>query len=513
MKPGMPLALRPAIGLVIDQDQIAMSVVATTPRGRREIARQTQRCDGQSPEEVLGKLLEPWVSAAVAKRTRAGPWVHVGIPQARVFQATLPITSSNRQNTPQSFFLEAVQATNLRAEDRIIDLIKLELDKQPLACVCACPRATVTELAEMLERLGTRVAVIEPAPLGLFRAAAARRSPPRGSKVILRCFLGAHQAIGVLALGAQPLFWHLFDLTPGEETVAILAAYSTLWMMGRHSRITAAIDTVIVHGRPEVVLSQDPEALRQRTGARWLRCAEPDYDPAAAAMGTALARPLTDDSGLDLARTFKSPPSIRDIFPWGELALQSALLGAVTLFLSGEAAQVDARLKSVGTGLKAFTWLKDQNQSQLEGEKKAVQERWNAIETFRSGRAAWSASLRTIAADAPEKTIITSLSGDAPVEAKSKGGASQTKRKLVVNFTAPMAEDGSPPPEIHGFLATLRGEPALTQSFPLIEVTGLKTNPARDGGRPSASFSIVGLPRIESTPKKAEPPKKAAAKH
>ena len=33
------MALRPAIGLVIDQQEITMSVVATTLRGRREVAR------------------------------------------------------------------------------------------------------------------------------------------------------------------------------------------------------------------------------------------------------------------------------------------------------------------------------------------------------------------------------------------------------------------------------------------------------------------------------------------
>jgi len=259
-------------------------------------------------------------------------------------------------------------------------------------------------------------------------------------------------------------------------------------------------------------LTQDPEAFRQRTGARLIRCADPGYDPAAAAMGAALANPLADDPGLDLARTRQSPPSLRDVFPWGELVLQGALLGAVSLFLGAEAAQAEARLKSVHAGLKTFSWLKAQNQAQLETDKKAVQERLNAIEMFRSGRAAWSAALRTIAADAPESTIITSLAGDAPVEAKSRGGAAQAKKKLVVNFTAPMSEDGALPSEIHGFLATLRDEVALTRSFPLIEVTALKANPVHDGGRPSASFSIVGLPRLE-TASKPETTRKAAAKH
>ena len=184
-----------------------------------------------------------------SKRARPGPWIQVGLPESRLFQATVPITPSNRLSPPQNFFLEAVQSTNLRAEDRIIDLIKIEINKQPLACLSACPRSLVTELAEMLGRLGTRIAVIEPSPMGLLRAAASGAPAPRGSRLCLRFFLGRKQAIGMEVAGDQPLFWHTFDLVPGEESASILAAYSTLWMLGRHSRISVPIDRV-VRSRP-----------------------------------------------------------------------------------------------------------------------------------------------------------------------------------------------------------------------------------------------------------------------
>ncbi len=83
----------------------------------------------------------------------------------------MPITSANRLSTAQNFFLEAVQSTNLRAEDRIIDLLKIECNKQPLACLSACSRTSLVELVDMMVRLGARVAVVEPAAMGLLRAA------------------------------------------------------------------------------------------------------------------------------------------------------------------------------------------------------------------------------------------------------------------------------------------------------------------------------------------------------
>ena len=64
---------RPAIGLVIDQQQIAMSIVASTPLGRREIARDLQECDGESTEAVLQRMLQPWLPVAGGIASPARP--------------------------------------------------------------------------------------------------------------------------------------------------------------------------------------------------------------------------------------------------------------------------------------------------------------------------------------------------------------------------------------------------------------------------------------------------------
>jgi len=502
MKPRSQFGFSPAIGLLVDQQQIAISVTAAALGGRREIAREVQLCDSQSTEEVLGRMLEPWLSSPRAKRSKMKPWVRVGLPEARVFQAAVPITASNRQHSAQNFFLEAVQATNVRAEDRIVELIKLDLDNRPLACVAASPRAVIESSIEMMSRLGTRVGLIEPAPTSLYRAGAYYRKAPRGSKLCVRFFLGEIHAIGVLAAGPQPLFWHTFDLTKGDETTAILAAYSTLWMMGRHARIALPIDTVIVHGRPELALTQpQQEAFGARTGTRFVRCDQPAHDAFGAAFGLALANPLTESGGLDLARTLKPPVTIRDIFPYGELAAHGALVGAASLFLIGVAAETNHRLHSVSGSAKAIPWLANQQQAKLDTEKKTIEERLKAVSVFRDSRVNWSALLRTIAAAMPESTLITTLSGDAEIEAGSgsRTGPARSKKKLVVSFETPLAGNGSLPQEVDVFLASLRSDATLNRHFPLINVTGFRANPARQGVSPSASYSIVCLPSSEKT--------------
>jgi hypothetical protein len=505
--------LRRSIGLVIDDQRVAISVVVTTPLGRKQVVSEVRACDGKPPQDVLESLIDPWIKQGRARKATVRPWVQLAVPESQVFQAVVPITHANLNATPQSYFLEAVQATNVRAEERIIDLIKIELNKQPVACVAASPRVAINALIEMMDGLGTRVGLAEPAPDALCRAGAFYQKAPGTSKLTARFFLGPRQAIGVLAAGTQPLFWHTFDLTSGDESTAILAANSTLWMMARHCGITLPIDTVIVHGRPNLAITQGPEVFRQRTGAQLIRCARPDYDLAAAALGVALANSLVDETGYDLARAIKPAISVREIFPWGELALQGVLLGAVSLFLIGTVAEASSRLKAVDTQLRSFSWLKrEDKQAKLDDDKKALQERLKAVESFEGKRVRWSAVLRSVATAAPESTTVTSLSGEAELETTTKGAPAKPKKQLIANFSTPMAEEGSVPPEIEGFLAALRGDATLTRHFPLIEVSGFKANSGKGARQAYTSYSVVCLPKAEpirsavETTKKATPP-------
>ena len=130
---------RPTIGLLIGDRWIALSVVAITPLGRRQIFHELLTCDGERPQAVLERLLLPWIKRVHGRNTKARPWVQLGVPEPKVFQAVIPITHMNRNAPPQSHFLEAVQATNIRADDRIIDLLKLEVNKQSLASLAVSP--------------------------------------------------------------------------------------------------------------------------------------------------------------------------------------------------------------------------------------------------------------------------------------------------------------------------------------------------------------------------------------
>jgi hypothetical protein len=495
---------RLSIGLVIDARRIAICVMRVSAVGRRTLTHEVHDRGEEPTIDVVRRLLQPWIPPRRGRQARLGPWVQLGIPEAQAFLSVVPITQANRNASAQAYFLEAVQATNVRSEDRIIDLVRVEIDRQPLACVAASPSAAVHGVVDMVTGLGARVGLIQHTPAALYAAGVSHAKPPRGSKLCVRFFLGTHQAIGILGAGPQPLFWHAFQLVQGQELPALMAAYSTLWMLRRNARIQVPVDAVIVHGRPDLELVRNADEFRQRTGARLVRCAEPGYGIISAALGLARTDPFSDELRHDLGRGIKPAPMIRDIFPWAEFALHGALLGGVSLFMGATATEVDARLRSVDAELAAHAWSKGMSQAKLDDEKKALEERSKVLAMFRGSSVAWSVPLHTIAAAVPEGTVITSLSGDAEVETESRKGASRSKKQLVVGFETPMAGDGSLPHEIDGFLASLRGESSIKQHFPLIEVSGLRADPVKRGGTPSASYSIVALPRSENSKNQAK---------
>ena len=183
--------------------------------------------------------------------------------------------------------------------------------------------------------------------------------------------------------------------------------------------------------------------------------------------------------------------------------MHSLLLGAVSLFSdrSGRRGRIIGQAPSEactqGVSLDERTRIRPNSTPR----KKLIQERLKAVNVFRDTRVNWSGSLRRIAAAMPHSTIITTLSGDAEIEAGSRSDVPRPRKKLVINFETPLAGNEALPQEIDGFLAVVRGDATLKRHFPLVEVTGFRANPARQGVDPSASFSVVCLPGSEKAKK------------
>ncbi len=480
---------RRSIGVLVGEREISACYLGASALGRVELGRVEEARGPGSLDDQLGRMLGPWLDR------RPRPKVVLGVPEVRVFHATRAVSPETRK-APEAWLQESLQTAGVRAEDLIIDVAELSGGKRPLEGLVACRRKWLNAPLEALAGRSSRLVLVEPSPSALLRAARVRRKPPRGSKLTARFFLGGREALGLLEAGGPPLHWRAFDLPAGEEPRAILSALMALRMQARSWQVGAEVDAVLVHGRPDLGKGLDPAGLAARAGTKLVRVDGPGYDSGSIAAGLALGG-LAEEAGFDLGRGSRAPESIGEIFPWGDLVMQSALLLGAVLMMSERASTLDASLAGTRASLARYGWIGTRDVGDLAKEKKILEQKDKIAEAFLNSRVLWSSQVFDVARHLSNNTRLTSLVGLGELEnLSSKGRPGGGKKSFVLRLETPLPESGETPREIESLLGSLRDEATLNREFPLIELKDLKTIKSPVKGEGSvASYSIVCLPK------------------
>ena len=241
------------------------------------------------------------------------------------------------------------------------------------------------------------------------------------------------------------------------------------------------IDTVIVHGRPDLELTIKPEAFRERTGAACSAATGPDHEPAAAALGMALANPAAPRPRGSTWPAASSPPSRSGrSSPGASWSSRGRSWPASRCSSTAPPSSSRAGSSRPGSSWRTFSWLKDQDQAKLEKEKKLLEERSGRSRRFRA--VAWTGrpSSAPSPPTCPSRPWSPRSRGSARASPAGKSAAG-SKNQMVVSFATPMADDGAMPREINEFIAALRVEPALQTALPRSS-----RSPACGPTRPSA---------------------------
>ncbi len=492
---------RRSIGLLVGEREVTLCVLAATPMGRVELARESAPRGSERFDELIGRLVGPWLSG------RPRPKVVMGVPEVRVFHSARAVSSTAKKE-PEIWLQESLQSAGTRVEDMVIDVVEAPVGKKSMAGLVSCRRRSLAEPMEALNRRSARLVLVEPSPCALLRAATGRLKAPRGSKLSARFVLGDRQAMGMLVAGNLPLHWRVFDLPPGDEPMAILSAFMGLRMQARSWRVDAGVDAVLIQGRPDLAPKLDPVELTSRLGAKVARSDGPAFNSASIALGLAMGG-LAEESGFDLARTIKPRESIGEIFPWGDLVTQSALMVGVVLLMSDRAKSLETTHAATRSSLARFRWLGDRQESDLDKEKKTLEQKDKTANAFLGSRVLWAGHVRDVATHLPANTRLTSLQGAGELEPLGKGPPGLAKKTFVMRLETPVPPTGKMPREVDGLLEALRDKSSLRRDFPVIELKDLKTMKAPGKGAEAvASYSIVCMPPAP----KAAAPKPAEAK-
>ena len=209
-------------------------------------------------------------------------------------------------------------------------------------------------------------------------------------------------------------------------------------------------------------------------------------DGAEIAFGLALGCLNPNQPAFDLSRALKPKATIREIFPWGELALQVALLICLGLvacrpelgagqYLSGGAG---------GKGPPCRAWLRRRQRSWKRRETNCGK-RLTPCGVFSPRRILWSAYTHDLPARLPDNAQFVSLEGFCELENFGKKGAAiKPKKSFNLHVTAPIGSKDSMPHEIDNFVNALRNHPLLKNDFPEVLLADIKRFQAFTGRSP-----------------------------
>jgi hypothetical protein len=493
------IALRKAVGLYLGDHEVAVCEVASTPLGPIQLSSHSEPC---SPSELINVIERVLESLLGEKKRRLS--VAIGIPTSRVFFGTRPLRGVT-DPTPEAMMQKLLCSANISVDDLTIDMMRGSISKQPVASVAACRKKYMSAVLAVLERCGCQIVRAEPAPCAMVRATAQQIRPPRKAKSLLRVFLEGNDGMAVLSIGGDLVGWRPFNLMPGMEGIAILSAGRTLLSQNKYYGLETTLDYVMVHGRADLHETLQKEELPSELGTRVLWNEGPKADSSTIAYGLALGGLSQNAATFDLARLMKPHPSLKDIFPYGELAIQCAMMLFMALILAHQSRKLDAANLATNVECSRNKILATAKASDLMTEKKVLTEKVKALHGFLNTRIPWATYTRDIATLLPPNVRINQFTGVCALpNAKSGGGGSKQSLRLVGE--AAVVKEGKTPPEVGNLLVMLRNHPRIKRDFPNIQLSDVKQGQSKAGkdsvAMPAANFSIVCLPDNTKGPKK-----------
>jgi hypothetical protein len=487
------LSSRRATGVYIGEHEIAVSQVAATLLGPVELHYQVENYQPDQLASTLTRLLEPLLGQRRSRRRL----VAFSLPLLRVLSSTRPLRGVNADVSPKILLHEVLRSPNSNVDEMVIDMMQASPGKRQVVSLVSCRKRYLLGLLRDIEDGGIRPYRVEPSPSALLRAVEQYHPAPRKAKTVLRLLLNEQEGLAVLAVNGWPLVPRSFKVSASNPTIEIISIVRTLDALGKLSGCETSIDAVLIHGGGQLRGTVDLQALESELGAKIKWHDGPVLDNATIAYGSALGCLRPNAQTFDLARLMKPRESIWDLFPWGQFALQLAVMICLGLFLMNHSQELNVAYTAVQSETVGRHWLKSLSEPQLQNEKKELELRVDGMRKFLDTRIIWTAYTHDLPSRLPDNATINSFQGVCEMEKKGRKDdqAMKPKKSILLRINAPIADNGAAPKEIDGFLDALRGHELLKREFPLVELADIKWFQPVMNARPTAFFTVVCLPK------------------
>jgi hypothetical protein len=481
-----------ALGLSVGDGQIAISRVVAGPLGPIEIHRHTEQFGADELTTALKRIFREIGDTKKPGRLR----VAIGLPTENTFFATRPLQNVSSEPSPHALLREALRSTQAPVQDMAVDVLRGKPDRRSVVSIAACPGSLLKEYWSAVGETGTRLYRAEPAPAALLRTAAHHHRAPRSARFVIRIFLSDTQLLAVAVARNHPIAWRLCPLSRGDEGASILASCRTLLTVARDSGVESPLDLLMLHGRPDLMRLVDTSWLESQLTASIDWHDRPPLSAQETAFGLALGCLNEEEQTLNLARGAVAKPSIWEIFPWREAALQVALILGMAFFLCDHWRGLCDEYDSLHSQNAQHLWADNLREPQLLKEKNELQQKVTAVQKYLNDRVRWSDHGREVTRLMPDALFLTSMEGTSELAGPgNKRVRGKPDKSLVVRGAVPLKDDGTMPTEIDRFVNALRNHPALHSEFPVVELADLKQQKRRNDEQSLASFTVTCLPK------------------
>jgi hypothetical protein len=300
-------------------------------------------------------------------------------------------------------------------------------------------------------------------------------------------------ALAVLCYKSRAIGWREFDGTSGEVGTAVKKAVVGLLTYARKSLSFDTPKAVRLEGKaPDV---NKAAALLEEMGLR-VEVREGSVSLGRdASLGVALAGLDGSPEACDLARSLRPPPRLRDLVPWGDLALAGAMLFVLWVVMNGHFLHLHRSLGRTLAETLRKPEIRNCSDEELKSQCSALASQVRAFNKFSDERETWGKYLAALPAWLPRQAHLVDMQGQAPLPVQKHGEAGKTdsQRSLLLTCAADLGSRGSAPAEVDQFVESLRSQKLLKRFFPTVELANVRWRKEGNTGR--ALFTVACLPQ------------------
>ena len=515
------ILVRRAIGVCESGDTTFVTEVGSNMLGGSTVVQKEYNNGGTHGAEAIARALKEHLDGRV---DRDQIEIGVAVPGMRCYCMSREAPAEAKEqaagdNSDLSSVLRTAMAQ--QPDQYVVERSTATFNNRQYNTTVACGRAQLEEISSAISSVMTisEMPLFQPAPWAVACATLSRNKPPKTQKPWILLHLDQHIGLAILMCRTRPMGWREFNVPLAQAAAAARQAVLRLSTYAKSSLVLEMPDIICIEGEPTMVASTASDL--ENSGFTVIKREQPVAFGKDASQGVALARLEPSLETCDLATSLRPPAKIREIIPWGDIALTCVLLVVLWFALNSRLITIqnardnkriesDHRLQELGqppmgvrSPIAALQMVKDRKMDgNLQKKATDLTSQLKEYAGFYEGRERWSLYLEALPDWIPIQTHLSTFRANTPPPWCKPSEAKNRSISMVCISDVDNVREL--PDTLPQMLDGLRKQPLLRKNFPDVQLAAVHWT--KEGRAGHSSFSVACFP--VATPKGGKSEKK-----